>query len=113
MAPPDADPWFLIRDAAVGIEYEPDRADEFLVELYLKLPAVGPRDDLQLYIVRRLVTELLKSRGRVDPDGRPIPWDEPAEPGRSEPAAPRYDSQGNIINLKATYVGMDDDSLPY
>lgn len=113
MTPPDNDSWFLVRDTAVGIEYEPERADEFLLDLYLKLPSIGPRDDLQLYITRRLVTEILKSRGRVDADGRPIPWEEPAATDTGEAAAPRYDSQGNIINLKATYVGMDDDSLPY
>lgn len=113
MPPPDSDAWFLVRDAAVGIEYEPEKADEFLLDLYLKLPSAGPREDLHLYIVRRLVTEILKSRGRMDMDGRPVPWEEPTETGSGEAAAPRYDSQGNIINLKATYIGMDDDSLPY
>ena len=111
MAPSDVDAWFSVRDAAVGIEYEPERADEFLVDLYLKLPALGPKDDLQLYIVRRLVTELLKSRGRVDQDGRPIPWME-SEPGPvAEPGTPRFDSEGSIINLRATPLGLDDDPL--
>ena len=114
MASSDADPWFALRDAAVGIEYEPDRADEFLVDLYVKLPAIGPRDDLHLYIARRLVTEILKARGRVDPDGRPVPWDSEDDSGRpTDAVAPRFDSQGNIVNLKATYVGLDDDPLPY
>ena len=113
MASSDMDVWFAIRDAAVGIEYEPERLDEFLVDLYLRLPGLGPKDDLQLYIVRRLVTEILKSRGRVDQDGRPIPWEseELERPGDS--TAPGFDSQGNIVNLKATYVGLDDDPLPY
>ena len=113
MAPTDADVWFTIRDAAVGIEYDPERSDEFLVDLYLKLPAIGPKDDLHLYIVRRLVTEVLKARGRVDQDGRAVPWEssEPDRPG--DHGSPRFDSQGNIVNLKATYVGRDDDPLPY
>ena len=109
MAPSDEDAWLCVRDAAVGIEYEPDRADEFLVQLYLKLPATGPKDDLHLYIVRRLVTELLKSRGRVDNDGRPIPWME-SEPD-SAAGGPRFDSEGSIINLRATPLGLDDDPL--
>lgn len=111
MPPSDIDAWFSVRDAAVGIEYEPERADEFLVDLYLKLPAVGPKDDLQLYIMRRLVTEILKSRDRVDQEGRPIPWmADGADPVTGADGA-SFDNQGSIINLKATPVGLDDDTL--